>query len=222
MRYRFLARAALITMSVAAFGQTSPATNADEDSGFFVRYASNLLAGDSVINITNTGKSSNSSGLALGTAQAGNLCANFYAYTPDEQLIACCSCEVTPNGLKSISVKTDLASNPLTPIIPSDLVVKVLVTEVGGSNTCTNGTAAVAGLGTYALAQGLVAWGTTVHALPTTPVTYGVTETEFHAAKLSGPEAERMRQLCGFIRANGSGYGICKSCRLGGLGASTR
>jgi len=31
-----------------------------------------------------------------------------------------------------------------------------------------------------------------------------------------------MTQLCAFIRANGSGYGICKSCKVGGLGASAK
>jgi hypothetical protein len=51
------------------------------------------------------------------------------------------------------------------------------------------------------------------------PVTYLVTETEFSQAGLSEAEALHLTSFCDFIQANGSGFGICKSCRLGGLGA---
>jgi hypothetical protein len=51
---------------------------------------------------------------------------------------------------------------------------------------------------------------------------YGVVETEFNNAEPSEAEVVRMTQLCSFIRANGSGYGICKSCAVGGLGASKK
>jgi hypothetical protein len=62
------------------------------------------------------------------------------------------------------------------------------------------------------------AWGTTLHAAPTSPVTYQVTETAFSQAGLSAAELTRVTSFCGFIQANGSGFGICKSCRLGGWG----
>jgi hypothetical protein len=55
---------------------------------------------------------------------------------------------------------------------------------------------------------------------------FAVTETQFLPATLSttdprglGGELQRLTQLCTFINANGSGFGICRSCRLGGLGA---
>jgi hypothetical protein len=38
-------------------------------------------------------------------------------------------------------------------------------------------------------------------------------------AAISAAELARITSLCGFIQANGSGYGICRSCRLGGLEA---
>ena len=63
-------------------------------------------------------------------------------------------------------------------------------------------------------------------ALPVTAgtpaTTYGVTETRFANPLLTQQEFTRMTQLCAFIRANGSGYGICKSCKIGGLGASAK
>jgi len=49
--------------------------------------------------------------------------------------------------------------------------------------------------------------------------TYAVTETEFSKADLSQAELTRNTAYCGFIQANGSGFGICRSCRLGGQGA---
>src|SRR4029079_13407187 len=85
--------------------------------------------GESLINITNYGGSSTT---AL-PIQNGNLCVNTFTYSPDEQLISCCSCQVTPNGLNSLQVRADLASNTLTPIIPSSGVVKLLATRQSGS-----------------------------------------------------------------------------------------
>ena len=79
---------------------------------FQVRYASNLSVGDSVINITNGGTQG-------GTDPSGNICVNVYAFSPDEQLVSCCSCLVTPNGLVHLSANNDLVSNTLTGIRPS-------------------------------------------------------------------------------------------------------
>src|SRR6185312_9149753 len=157
MHLRTLRTVLLTTMftAVAAFSQTV-------DSPFQVRYASNLSAGDSVINISNSGASG--AALQSGTAATitGALCANVYAFTPDEQLVSCCSCPVTPNGLVSLSAKNDLASNTLTPAVPTALVIKLLATApVAGS--CNNSAAAVT---TATLVPGMLAWGTTIHATP--------------------------------------------------------
>ena len=188
MNIRFFALAALAASS--CFGQTVFTPGA-----FQVRYASNLAIGDSVINFTNDGSSSTDTGLATGGAQNGDICANIYAYSPDEQLVSCCSCNVTPNALNSLSVRNDLASNTLTPIIPSALVIKVLVTAAGAA--CTASSAATVTRAN--LASGLLAWGSTIHALPVTAgtpaSTYGLTETPFAVpSKLSRAELARMTQ----------------------------
>lgn len=186
------------------------------DGVFQVRYASNLTMGDSVINLSNTGQSSTTA-LPL---QDGNLCVNVYAFSPDEQLISCCSCYVTPDGLVSLSARNDLASNTLTPGNPTSIVVKLLSSAATTPTACNASTA-----GTLAnpLATGLTAFGTTIHALPITPAspatTFGATETPFVRATLSFAELTRLTSLCGFIQATGSGFGICKTCRLGGQGA---
>ena len=163
-------------------------------SAFQVRYASNLNVGDSVINITNAGTAST----LTGGSGNGNLCVHVYTFSPDEQEISCCSCLVTPNALVSLSAQNDLISNTLTPAKPTSIVVKLVATTATG-----------------ALAPGLEAWGTTLHAAPGGGVS--LTETPFSQSALSAAELNRISALCGFIQSNGSGFGICRGCRLGGL-----
>jgi hypothetical protein len=185
-----------------------------------VRYFSNLTAGDSYINISNSGAA-----FAAGALATGDICANTYTYSPDEQLISCCSCLVTPNGLASLSVKNDLIVNTLTPILPTSVVVKLVATRAGAStnscNAATVGSASSAGF-----TSGMLAWGATLHPLPVTAgspaTTYGISGTAFSQPTLTTAELTRMTQLCSFIQANGSGYGICKSCKVGGLGSSIK
>jgi hypothetical protein len=201
MQLRILFAGVIVMSATVAFAQD---VGGPADS-FQVRYASNLNIGDSVINITNAG-TQNTANAAL-----TNICANVYTFSPDEQLISCCACVVTPNALVSLSANSDLVSNTLTPAHPTSIVVKVVATAGTACNA--------ANVPVGALAAGLRAWGTTLHAAPTTPPSYQVTETAFSPAGLSAGELARITSFCGFIQANGSGFGICRSCRLGGLGA---
>jgi hypothetical protein len=200
--------------AVVAFSQVSL------DNAFQTRYAANLNVGDSLVNISNTGARGGVQ-LQSGTAASigGSICANVYTFSPDEQMVSCCSCPVTPNGLVSLSAKSDLVSNTLTPAVPTSIVVKILATvPVGGS--CTN---SAAGVATATLAPGLTSWMTTLHANSSvTPAVYQLTETAFTPATLSASELARLNDLCSFILANGSGFGVCRSCRLGGLGGSAK
>ena len=137
-------------------------------------------------------------------------------------MISCCSCPVTPNGLVSLSARRDLVNNTLTPAVPTAIVVKLYATvPVGGS--CSSSAA-----NPGAASSGMLAWGTTVHAGAAAGSAAVITETPFLPATLSGAgtdpfvgigELSRLTSLCTFINANGSGFGICSTCRLGGLGA---
>ena len=199
--------------AVAAYAQ-NPIT---ADSPYQVKYASNLTVGDSVVNVTNTG--AHGAGLGFGTSASvtGSICVNVYVYDPSEEIVSCCSCPVTPNGLVSLSAKDDLIINPLTSAVPTSIVIKLLATEpVGGS--CNN-SALLAG--TPTLVPGMAAWGTTLHANTSAAAgTYAVTETAFTPATLSAGELARLAYGCGVVANVGSGFGVCRSCRLGGLGAA--
>ena len=187
------------------------------DGPFQIRYAANQPAGESYINITNSG--ANGAPL-LGPgfgAQAGNICVNVYAFSPDEQMISCCSCFVTPNGLVNLGVNRDLTAKTLTGVIPTSVVVKLVSTLAGpggasGSAVCNN---SAAGITTATLAPGMLAWGTTLHAQG---ALFATTETAFTPATLSAGEAASLAGRCSSILGNGSGFGICKSCQAGALG----
>jgi len=213
---------AIISLSMAAFSQVAP------DSPFQVRYASNLTRGDSIVNITNTGANGASLfGPGFGTP-AGNICVNVYSFSPDEQLISCCSCLVTPNGLVNLTAKRDLVSNTLTGIYPDSIVIKLLSTLAGatGSGTSCNNSAATAGqTEANRLVAGMLAWGTTLHSAtaidpPPAGTAFSITETPFNPATLSAGELASITNRCTNIIGNGSTFGICRSCRLGGLGGA--
>jgi hypothetical protein len=203
----------IMAAAVVAYGQSVA------DSPYQVRYASNLNIGDSVINLTNTG--AGGAGLGSGTSASitGSICVNVYAFDPTEEIVSCCSCPVTPNGLVSLSAQKDLISNPLFPRTPTSVVIKLVATApVGGS--CT-GSALLAG--SPVLVNGMLAWGTTVHTNTATAAgAYSVSETPFESSTLSAGERARLAYTCGFIGNQGSGFGVCASCRLGGLGNASQ
>ena len=190
--------AVIVVLSLAT---VSVAVAIGPPDAFQVHTIANLDVGDSAVNITNAGSAMTS------TNTLTNICTNVYVFAPDEQLIACCSCTVTPNALVSLSAQQDLISNPLTPGVETSIVIKLLATA-GTSCNAANVPAAN-------LAPGMRAWATTLHASPVAG-TYAVTETQFSPAVLSAPELARITSECAFIQVVGSGYGICRSCRLGG------
>jgi hypothetical protein len=176
------------------------------ESAYQVGYASNLLSGDSYVNLTNTG-------VRNGFDPAGGICANVYVFDPSEELIACCACYVTPDGLRTFPTKQDLLT-PLTIGSPESVVIKLI------ASTPTTGTSCDASSPTPSnIEAGLRAWGTTLHQ-NTASGKFEITENVFQSSVLSPSELTKLTSYCGFIQANGSGFGICRSCRLGGLGGA--
>ena len=93
------------------------------DGTYQLRYLANLDKGDSFVNLTNAGTLS-------GFDPAGRICVNAYTFDPAEELISCCACPVTPNGLNSLSARNDLISNTLTPGVPTSITVKLVSSAV--------------------------------------------------------------------------------------------
>jgi hypothetical protein len=204
---------AALVLAVAAFAQ-NPVT---ADAAFQVGYAANLTIGESYINITNTGANGAALlGPGFGT-QSGNICVSVYAFDPGEELISCCSCLVTPDQTVNLGVNRDLTVKTLTGVVPTSVTVKLLAT-LAGDGTGTSCTNAAAVAGDSAAVHGMAAWGTTLHATPTAGA-YATTETALTPATLSPAEVASIDGRCSAILGNGSGFGICNSCRAGALGA---
>jgi hypothetical protein len=49
----------------------------------------------------------------------GDQCALIYVWDPGQDLVACCGCRITPNGLIKLSVNKNLTSNAITGIAPT-------------------------------------------------------------------------------------------------------
>ena len=126
-------------------------------------------------------------------------------------MIDCCSCPVTPNGLLSLSARRDLANSVVGPKPPTSLVVKLYAT-VPARFSCINSAAD----NSATAAPGLHAWGTSIQ-IGTEGKPDPVTESPFLVATLGPGERERLVSRCAIINANGSGFGLCRSCRLGAV-----
>ena len=200
-----------LVCAVAAFAQ-NPIT---ADAPFQVSYAANPAAGESYINIINTGASGASlQGPGFG-ATAGNICVNVYTFDPDEEEISCCSCLITPNSVANLGVNRDLTANTVTSLIPTSVVIKLVATLAGGDGTGTSCSNSAATAST--LATGMVAYGTTPQNVG---FSYKVVEHVFVPSTLSAGERASITGRCAAILGNASGFGVCTSCKSGALGAA--
>jgi hypothetical protein len=141
----------------------------------------------------------------------GNLCAMVYVFDADQQLTECCGCVETHNGLRTLSVKRDLTSNPLTGVISTNGVVKIISAAVNNSPCDPTGNVSPK--------PNLRAWGTHIQNSVATPsrvitTAYPITETEFSDSTLGATELANLQAQCAFIGILGSGHGIC-SCGFG-------
>ena len=142
----------------------------------------------------------------------GNLCAMIYVFAADQQLAECCGCVETHNGLRRLSVRTDLTKNPLTGpgTSPFSGVIKVVSAAV--NNSPCDPTANVAPK------ANLRVWAT--HIQPGTAfgsfggLIWPVTETESSDSTLGATELANLQAQCAFINILGSGAGIC-TCGTG-------
>jgi len=181
----------LLAMALSA-GYAVAATTPPADTLKVDYFANANTAGapDGTVRITNPG-----------TAAVGNLCAAIYVFDSSQELTECCSCLVTPDGLRTLSVNTDLTGNPLTGVTLNTGLVKIVPTPtVAGTCPVPRSLAPTASIRS---------WGTHIQ-----NSNFAVTETASQDATLSSNEVSRLQGQCYAIILDGSGKGIC-SCGTG-------
>jgi hypothetical protein len=218
--YTVTSQATIINAAAAAnTAQIIAAVNAAIAPLFQVNYfaGANGARPDQTVRITNTGATQIGTGAAAAKA---DICANIYVFRADQQLAECCSCLVTPNGLRTLSVDFDLTHNPLTPGAIGEGVIKIISSVAGPThdpaNSCTPATAA-----TFATPGGTYrAWAvhnqdvSSAGNLSGPGVINQVTETPFLGSPLGAIELSDIKKNCAFITSLGSRAGIC-SCGRG-------
>ena len=134
----------------------------------------------------------------------GNLCAMIYVFDADQQLTECCGCIETHNGLRTLSVRSNLTSNPLTGVVSRNGVIKVVSAAINNSpcDPSSNVTPKA----------NLRAWVT--HIQNAVGGAWPITETESSDSTLGATELANLQAQCAFIGILGSGQGSC-SCGTG-------
>ncbi|HEY1658837.1 MAG TPA: hypothetical protein VGG14_10855 [Candidatus Sulfotelmatobacter sp.] len=178
--------AALILFAGVAQAQTQPLYRVD-----YFANAHTAGAQDGTLRLDNDG------------ASGSNLCADIFIFDSNEEMSECCACLETPDGLRTLSVNTDLTANPLTGVVLSTGVIKIVPAEPAGG-TCPDPYF----IKTVAGAE-IQSWSTHIQ-----NTAFAATETASQVSVLSSAEETRLANQCGAIERVGSGKGIC-TCGTG-------
>jgi hypothetical protein len=186
---------ALVAIAAALVLTMGATTAVAQDNLYALSYYSNAHttgAPDGVLRLVNDGNVSDSS-------PAGDLCASIYIFDSAEELNECCSCRITPNGIVSLSVNTNLTNNTLTGKKQARGVAKVVSSKLSGG-TCDP---------TVVAPQiGIRGWLT--HPQKGTS-TWSITEEELMDSTFGSAEQADLAEDCEVLVELGSGAGIC-SC----------
>ena len=182
----------ILAIATLVFGIASVAVAQDVYKVNYFANANTAGAPDATVRINNTGLT------------YGNLCAMIYVFDNDQQLSECCGCVVTHNGLRTLSVDTDLTGNPLTGVKSTNGVIKIVSAAV--NNSPCDPTANVFPR------QDVRVWVT--HIQNKVGTAYPVTETESSDSPLGATELANLQAQCAFVNILGSKHGIC-TCGTG-------
>jgi hypothetical protein len=156
----------------------------------------------------------NIAGALDGTVQMSNfsgatVCALIYVFRPNEEMAECCGCSMATNALRTLSVNTDLTSQPVGGPLQGSGLISILASA--GTSTCDPAAAARPTAG-YDLSLLSI-----THVLSAPGGTYVITETPFQTSTLHTAEQNDLQSECKAIELTTDG-GTC-TC---GTGDATR
>jgi hypothetical protein len=178
--------AALVSFAAGMSAQTPEPADTFKVDYFSGAHNTEWVAPEGTVRITNVGTD-----IGKGNP-SGDMAAGIFVFDPNQELTECCYCEITPDGLLTLSIYDDLTANPLTGHFLTSGVIKILGATLSSSPASNTPL------------PGLRAWATHVR-----PISGVLTETAFSDATLSAGELKGLEQACSFIYHEGSGAGIC-------------
>jgi len=227
---RALLAIAVVLTCLASTGFAQSTTSEGSRDAYYLGYYGNANMGfpAAEVNIVNPGSTGGYSQFESPSGPYGDLCANIYVFTSDQEMVECCSCFVSPNALRTLNIDVDLTSNPLTARAPHAGLIKIVSSDTQSDGTCTSSQTNPSGT-TYTIDLAatsfypdgsLRTWVTHPRATAAGPL-FTLTEIEFRHADLGreayGPESRddggtelyKIQRQCAFIALNGSGHGHC-------------
>ncbi len=203
-----LKKLALLTVVILAATTFMAAQSTDV---FYVNYFSNAQNRgnyDATVRIVNPGMQ----GSPL-SSNEGKICADIYVFDTTQEMLECCSCPITANGLRTISVNDDLTDNPLTNVTLANGVIKIVASKPSGSS-CSGNELQPSPI------PNLRAWATHLQNVYNDRLSYMgsglvVTEDGFALSPLSDAELNFLGVSCSFVQYLGSSAGTC-TCGTGG------
>jgi hypothetical protein len=151
-----------------------------------------------------------------GTNNGTDLCADVYVFDNTEELIECCGCNLTPDGLRTFSINADLTANPANGFLPTTGVVKI-ISALQNPNAAhpswgkcdpTGGFSFTNNSGNIAPTADLRAWATHIQNRGPSGA-FPATAEEFQDSTLATWELAYLQKACFGIRQLGSGRGVC-------------
>jgi len=182
---------ALVALCLCSIGTMSAQI---EQAPFGVNYFANNGPGvpDQTVRINNPGSTN------------GDLCAMIYVFDNNQEMNECCGCITTPDGLRTLSMRSNLTNNPLTTTLRTGDIKIVSAAVNGYPCDPTQNVVPTGGLNSWSThSQNQIATGG-----------YPITETAFSYSFLSDGELASLQADCYFTVRLGSGRGVC-SCGSG-------
>lgn len=180
-------------------GSTSIFASADGLSGSALISVQPIFIVDYFDNAKRSGFSDTTIRMSNPGLTGGNLCAMVYVFDQSQEMNECCGCVLSPDGLRTLSLRKDLVANPLTGVKPQAGVIKVVPADYASNPTCNAGTITPSGM--------TLAWATHTQKMP--PDSFAITEEPFQQSPLGDDDAATLQSACAFIQSNGSGKGTC-------------
>lgn len=176
-----------LTMALLATGSALAQTYSGPFHVDYFANANTAGAPDATVRLDNPGTS------------GSTLCADIFVFDAQEEMSECCSCSVTPDDLRTLSVNTDLTSNPGNGVTLSGGVIKVVSSaQVGG--VCYAPTSASSVVPTPEIQE----WVTHIQ-----NSNFTVTEDQTLPADLGSTELKNLEADCSSIHRVDSGKGLC-------------